>query len=111
MPDISSTSLRMPSTSGLSPIKASSSLKRVRMVRRSCDTPASIAVRCSMERSMRDFISRNDAAARRAPRLAGAGGPKVRYSTAFAEPSRGGGEPQDRLDLVAQKQHRDDQQD
>src|SRR5438067_802098 len=64
MPDISSTSLRMPSTSGLSPINSSSSLKRVRMVRRSCDTPASIAVRCSIERSMRDFISRNDAAAR-----------------------------------------------
>ena len=58
----------MPSTSGLSPISASSSLKRVRMVRRSCETPASIAVRCSIERSMRAFISRNACAARRTSR-------------------------------------------
>ena len=68
MPDISSTSLRMPSTSGLSPISASSSLKRVRMVRRSWLTPASIAVRCSIERSMRAFISRKACAARRTSR-------------------------------------------
>ena len=35
------------------------------MVRRSCETPASIAVRCSIARSMRVFISMKACAARR----------------------------------------------
>ena len=109
MPDISSTSLRMPSTSGLSPINASSSLKRVNIVRRSWLTPASIAVRCSMERSMRDFISRKAWAARRTSRAPR--GRKFERLAALAEAFGGVGETQDRPDLVAQEQHRHDQQD
>ena len=109
MPAISSTSLRMPSTSGLSPISASSSLKRVRMVRRSWLTPASIAVRCSIERSMRAFISRKACAARRTSRRAT--GAEIRRLAALAETFGGVRQPQDRLDLVAQEQHHDDQQD
>ena len=66
---ISSTSFFIASTSGLvSPISASSSLKRVSTVRKSCDTPASIAVRCSIARSMRVFISMKACAARRTSR-------------------------------------------
>ena len=66
---ISSTSFFIPSTSRLSPpISSSSSLKRVRIVRRSCETPAGVAVRCSMARSMRVFISMKAAAARRTSR-------------------------------------------
>ena len=89
MPFISSTSLRIASTSGPSPISASSSLKRVRMVRRSCETPASIAVRCSIERSMRPFISMKDCAAwriSRAPRgrKSGASRPLPKLSAASA---------------------------
>ena len=68
---ISSMSFFIASTSGLSSISASSSLKRVSTVRKSCDTPASIVVRCSMARSTRVFISMKACAARltsRAPR-------------------------------------------
>jgi hypothetical protein len=68
MRPISSTSFFIASTSGPFPISASSSLKRVRMVRRSCDTPASIVVRCSMVRSTRRFISMKACAARRTSR-------------------------------------------
>jgi hypothetical protein len=68
MRPISSTSFFMASISGLSPSSASSSLKRVRMVRRSCETPASIVVRCSIVRSTRRFISMKACAARRTSR-------------------------------------------
>ena len=65
-------SRRRPSSSprlpALSPSSASSSLKRVSTVRRSCETPASIAVRCSIARSMRVFISMKACAARRTSR-------------------------------------------
>ena len=86
---ISSMSFFIASTSGLSPIRASSSLKRVSTVRRSCDTPASMVVRCSMVRSTRDFISMKAEAARRtswAPRgrKSGTSRPLPKPSTASA---------------------------
>ena len=66
---ISSMSFFIASVSGVFfLISASSSLKRVSTVRRSCETPASIAVRCSMARSTRVFISMKAAAARRTSR-------------------------------------------
>ncbi len=65
---ISSTSFFIGSTSGLLSISASSSLKRVRIVRKSWLTPASIAVRCSIMRSTRVFISMKACAARRTSR-------------------------------------------
>ena len=105
---ISSTSFFIASTSGLSPISASSSLKRVRMVRRSCETPASIAVRCSIARSMRRLHL--DEGLRRAANLARAARAEVRHFAPFAEAFGGVREPQDRADLVAQEQHRDDDQ-
>ena len=93
------------STSGLSPIRASSSLKRVRMVRRSWDTPASMVVRCSMVRSTRVFISMKAEAG--TAHLLGAARPEVRHVAALAEALDRVGEPQDRPDLVAQEQDRD----
>ena len=58
---------------------------------------------------MRDFISRK--ALRGAAHFARAAGPEIRRLAALAEAFGGVGKPQDRLDLVAQEQHRDDQQD
>ena len=92
-----------PSTSA-SPINASD-LNRVRMVRRSWLTPLSIAVRCSIARSMRGFISRKAYAARRTSRA-----PRGRNSTSRPLPNfRRRRRAQNRLDLVAQEQNRDDQ--
>ena len=89
MRPISSTSFFIASTSGASPSNASSSLKRVSTVRRSCDTPASIAVRCSIARSMRVFISMKACAARRTSRAprgrkSGASRPLPKLSAASA---------------------------
>ena len=106
---ISSTSFFIASTSGLSPISASASLKRVRMVRRSWLTRrASIVVRCSMVRSTRRFISMKADAG--LAHLAGAARPEVRDLAALAEALGRVGEPQDRPDLVAQEQDRDGEQ-
>src|SRR5215472_9308525 len=96
---ISSMSFLMASISGPSPSSASSSLNRVRIVRKSCDTPASMVVRCSMARSMRAFISRKAAAART----------EVRRLAALAEGLGGIRQPYDRANLVAQKSDRDGQ--
>ncbi len=105
---ISSTSRRSASTSGPSSSSASSSRKRVSTVRRSCQTPASIVVRCSICRSMRRFISRKACAARRTSRAPR--GRKFGHFAALAEGLGGVGQPQDRLDLVAQEQDRDGEQ-
>ena len=104
MRPISSTSFFIASTSGLSSISASSSLKRVSMVRRSCETPASMAVRCSM-RAL-DAALHLDEGLRRAPHLARAARPEVGDLAPLAEAFGGIGEPQNRPDLVAQEQHR-----
>src|SRR5712675_1052621 len=104
MRPISSTSRFIASASGDSPISASSSLKRVRTVRRSCETPASMVVRWSIERSTRAFISMKAEAARRTSRA------EVRHVAALAEALDRLGEPQDRPDLVAQEEDRDGEQ-
>ena len=108
MRPISSTSFFIASTSGPSPISASSSLKRVRIVRRSCETPASIVVRCSIVRSTRRFISMKASAARRTSRAPR--GREAGHVAPLAETFGGVGEAQDRLDLVAQEHDRDAQQ-
>ena len=108
-PDISSTSLRMPSTSGLSPISASSSLKRVRMVRRSCDD-AGQHRGALLDRAL-DARLHFEERLRRAAHFARAARPEIRRLAALAKTFGGVRQPQDRLDLVAQEQHRDDQQD
>ena len=82
-------------------ISASSSLKRVSTVRRSCETPASIAVRCSM--AALDARLHLDEGLRRAPHLARAARAEIRHFAALAEAFGGVGQPQDRLDLVAQE--------
>ena len=99
----------MPSTSGLSPISASSSLKRVRMVRRSC-ADAGQHRGALLDRAL-DARLHLQERLRRAPHFARAAGPEVRRLAALAEAFGGVRQPQDRLDLVAQEQHRDDQQD
>ena len=91
--------------SGVSPISSSSSLKRVRMVRRSWLTPDSMVVRCSICRSMRSRMSMKACAAwrtSRAPRglKSATGRPLPNCSAASAR-------CQDRLDLVAQEEERD----
>ncbi len=86
----------------MSPSNASSSLKRVRMVRRSCETPASIAVRCSIAALDARFHFKE--CHRRAPHLARAARPEIRHLAALAETLRGIGQAQDRADLVAQEQ-------
>ncbi len=106
---ISSTSFFSASTSGPSPSIASSSLKRVRMVRRSCETPASMVVRCSIARSTRSFISMKATAARRTSRAPR--GPEIRRVAALAEGFGGVGQAQDRADLVAQEDDGDGEQD
>ena len=102
---ISSTSFFIASTSGSSPSSASSSLKRVRMVRRSCDDAGQHGG-ALLDRAL-DARLHLDEGLRRAPHLARAARPEVRHLAALAEALGGVGEPQDRLDLVAQEQDRD----
>ena len=95
--------------SGLEPVSASCSLKRVRMVRRSWLTPVSMAVRCSIWRSMRSRIwmkakpARRTSSAPRGRKSGGIGRPLPKLSAASAS-------CQDRLDLVAQEGNGDRQQ-
>ena len=77
------------------------------MVRRSCDTPASMVVRCSIARSMRHFHFQE--CRRRAPDLARAARAEIRRLAALAERLGGVGEPHDRPDLVAQEQDGDEE--
>ena len=97
-----------PSTSAESPIRASCSRKRVRIVRRSWLTPASIAVRCSICRSTRSRMSWK--ATRRLAHLARAARREVGHRAALAEIVDGGGQRQDRPDLVAQEEDGDGEQ-
>ena len=106
---ISSTSFFIASTSGVFfLISASSSLKRVSTVRRSCETPASIAVRCSIARSTRVFISMKACAARRTSRAPR--GRKFGTSRPLPKLSAASASLQDRLDLVAQEDDGDAEQ-
>ena len=79
------------------------------MVRRSWLTPASIAG-ALLDRAL-DARFHLQERAGGAAHFARAARPEVRGLAALAEAFGGVGQPQDRLDLVAQEQHRDDQQD
>ena len=99
----------MPSTSGLSPISASSSLKRVRMVRRSW-RDAGQHRGALLDRAFDARLHFHERL-RRLPHLPCAADPEIRRLAALAEAFGGLRQPQDRPDLVAQEQHRDDQED
>ena len=79
------------------------------MVRRSCDD-AGQHRGALLDRAL-DARFHLEEGLRGAAHFARAAGPEVRRLAALAEAFGGVRQPQDRLDLVAQEQHRDDQQD
>ena len=87
---------------------ASASFSRVSGVRRSCDTPASISVRCARKRRMRSCMRLKAVAAWRTS--AAPSGRNLADVAAHAERLGGRGQAADRAHLVAHEQRRDAEQ-